>query len=400
MIIKPNKQIGVGDIVIGDIEKKYLNEVIESSRISYGKFSYKFEKRVAEIHNCKYGVFCNSGTSALQMSLAALKEKYKWSDRDEIIVPALTFISTSNIVLYNNLKPIFVDVDPKTYNINPDLIEAKISNKTRAIIPVHLFGLPADMEPIIAISKKYNLKILEDSCETMFAKYKGQPVGSFGDISCFSTYVAHFLVTGVGGIAITNDSELAIIMKSIMNHGRDSIYLNIDDDKNIEGDSLFNLVSRRFKFIRLGHSWRATEFEAAIGVAQLEQKDEIVKKRRNNAEYLANGLRKHSKYLQLPFTPRDREHNFMMFPIVVKEVSKVDLVYYLEENNIETRDMVPLINQPVYEKIFGNIEDLYPVAKWINNNGFYIGCHPYLSNDDLNWIIHIFDKYFTTITSK
>ena len=398
MIKKPVKQIGVGDIKLGDIEKKYLSSVIESGRLSYGPFSQKFEKNIANIHNCKYGIFCNSGTSALQMSLAALKEKHNWNNGDEIIVPALTFIATSNIVLYNNMKPVFVDVDKKTYNINYKLIEEKVSDKTKAIIPVHLFGMPADMEPIINLSRKYNLKIIEDSCETMFAKYHGHPVGSFGDIACFSTYVAHFLVTGVGGVAITNDEELAIIMKSIMNHGRDSIYLSIDDDKNEDDDSLYDLVSKRFKFVRLGHSYRATELEAAIGVAQLEQKDEIIQKRRDNSKYLIKRLSKFSDYLQLPYIPNDREHNFMMFFIVTKIKLKRNLVNYLEKNMIETRDMVPLTNQPIYEDIFGKIENDFPVAKWINKNGFYIGCHQFLNPEELEWIINRFENFFSNIS--
>lgn len=390
---RPKKQIGVGGFEFGESEKKYLSDVIESNRLSYGPYTQRFETLFAQEHQCKYGIFCNSGTSALHISLAALKENNNWKDGDEVIVPAITFIATSNIVIHNNLKPIFVDIDKETYNIDAYLIEEKITTNTRAIIPVHLFGLPAEMEPILEVANRYDLKIVEDSCETMFANYMGKRVGSFGAIACFSTYIAHFLVTGVGGICTTNDPELAGHLKSLMNHGRDSIYIAMDDDKK-NGDELFRIVDRRFNFIRLGHSFRATELEAAIGLGQLEHKDEIIIKRRSNAKYLTEGLNDLQDFLQLPIIPNDRDHNFMMYPIVLKQSTKKDLVYFLEENLIETRDMMPLLIQPVYRALFGDIENEFPVAKWVNNNGFYIGCHQYINKDELDYIIEKCHEYF------
>ena len=142
------------------------------------------------------------------MAVACLKELHGWHDGDEIIVPAVTFVATANVVVDHNLKPVFVDVDPVTYNIDPAKIEKRITKKTKAIMVVHLFGQPAEMDPILKIARKYKLKIIEDSAETMFVKYKGTPVGSFGDIACFSTYVAHLIVTGVGGVVATNDGTL------------------------------------------------------------------------------------------------------------------------------------------------------------------------------------------------
>ena len=390
---KPEYQIGVGNFVFGDKEKKYLKQVIKSNRLSYGPLTQKFEVLFSQEHGCKFGIFCNSGTSALHIALAALKEKYKWQDKDEVIVPAITFIATSNIVLHNNMRPVFVDVDKNTYNINPSLIEEKITDRTKAIIPVHLFGMPADMFPIMKICRKYHLRIIEDSCETMFASYKNKKVGSFGDIGCFSTYIAHFLVTGIGGLCITDNDELAVMIRSLINHGRDSIYIGIDDDKK-QGKSLFEVVDRRFKFIRLGHSFRATEIEAAIGLGQLERKDDIISKRRTNGRYLTEGLSDLDNFLQLPCVPKDRDHNFMMYPIVIKRGNKKKLVYFLEKNLIETRDMMPLLNQPLYTKLFGKKEDEFPVAKWINHNGFYIGCHQYLKKVELDYIIDKFHEFY------
>jgi dTDP-4-amino-4,6-dideoxygalactose transaminase len=398
MTYTPEKQIGTGDIVISEHEKKYLAKVIESSRISYGPLSQDFEARFAKHHECKHALFCNSGTSALHMSLAVLKEKFNWKDGDEIIIPALTFISTCNVVLHTNLKPVFVDIEPDTYNMDPKKIEEKITDKTKCIIPVHLFGQPCDMDPIMEIANKHKLQVIEDSCEAMFAKYKGKPVGSFGNISCFSTYIAHFLVTGVGGFCLTNDNDLAIMLRSYMNHGRDSIYLNMDADTDKKGEELASIVSRRFNFVRLGHSFRATEFEAAIGLGQLDIVDEIITKRKANAAFFTEQLASVANYLQLPATKEDRDHGFMMYPIVVKQDSpktKEQLVNFLEENKIETRDMVPLLNQPFIKERFGDIEKDFPVAENVRKNGFYFGCHHYLKDEEKQYIVDKIIEFFS-----
>lgn len=391
----PDYQIGSAGFQFGKREKKYINEVLKSHRLSYGPWSRKFEEIFAKEHQSRFAVFSNSGTSALHMGLAALKEKYGWEDGDEVIIPAVTFVATSNIVIYNNMKPIFVDVDPLTYNIDPALIEAAITPKTRAILPVHLFGMPADMDPIMELARKHKLRVIEDSCECMFATYKGKKVGSFGDVGCFSTYIAHFLVTGVGGLATTSDPELAILMRSFMNHGRDSIYLDIDADKGLSEEKLELVVAKRFSFVRLGHSMRATELEAAIGVAQFEGREDNINSRREIASYYTKNLSSLSEHLQLPLVPVDREHNFMMYPIVLRNESKTELVNFLEKNNVETREMVPLTNQPVYRRLFGDdFENRYPVAKWINQNGFYIGCHPYLKKKEIKYVVDLIKEYF------
>lgn len=395
---KPQEQLGVGQLNISDQEKKYVNQALDNNRLSYGPFSRKFETGFAKIHGAKHAVLSNSGTSALQVALAALMEKYGWEEGDEVIVPAVTFIATSNVAIMLGLKPVFVDVDPKTYNIDPALIEAKITSRTKAIIPVHLFGLPADMKPIMEIAQKHKLRVVEDSCETMFVKAYGKPVGSHGDVGCFSTYVAHFLVTGVGGLSITNQNDLAIDMRSLCNHGRDGIYLSIDDDENKSHKELSMIVKRRFNFVRLGYSYRVTELEAALGVAQLEIKDEILAARQKNAHYLIKGLKplEAAGYLQLPSVPDYAEHSFMLFPIVVadKKHKRDHLTLHLEEHMIETRPMMPLISQPFYIEMFGDLEPQHPVAKWINDSGFYIGCHQGFKQQELDYIIDTFTAYF------
>ncbi len=379
---------------MGPRERRYLSRVIESNRISHGPFSERFERAFAREHGCRFAVFLNSGTSALHVALAALKEEHGWADADEVLVPAVTFVATANIVLHNRMLPVFVDVDPLTYDMDPALIEARITPRTRAVIPVHLLGLPADMDPIRSIAKRYNLKIIEDSCETLFAAYKGRKVGSLGDIGCFSTYVAHYIVTGVGGLATTNDPRLAVRLKSLMNHGRDSIYLHIDDDDGLRGERLHAVVARRFSFVSLGHSFRATEFEAALGLAQLEEKYRNIAARLKNARLLTEGLKDLEDRIQLPTVPPGREHMFMLYPIVLRDSPKTGLVNFLEDGGIETRDLMPLINQPVYKKMFGDLEQRYPVAKRLNQSGFYVGCHQYLARADIDYLVARVHAFF------
>ncbi len=393
--MKNKKQLGIGELRISVRARQLVNQVLRNNRLSYGPFHQTLEKKFAKEHEVKFSLFTNSGTSALQIALHALKSHFAWADGDEVIVPAVTFVATANIVISCRMKPVFVDVDPETYNINPDLIEQALTPKTRCIIPVHLLGLPADMDPIMTIAGKNNLKVIEDSCETMFARYKGRKVGGIGDIGCFSTYAAHFLVTGVGGFSITNDSELYIKMRSLMNHGRDPIYLSIDDDNDVDPQHLKKIVAKRFSFIDVGYSYRCTELEASLGVAQLEEKDKILKGRKRSAEYLTRRLQDLSDELQLPTTFPDRDHVFMLYGVTVKNQSKTGLVNFLERHNIETRDLFPLVNQAIYKDLFGPaLEEKFPVAQFLSDHAFYIGCHQYLTRKDLDYCVQVFYDYF------
>lgn len=389
------RHVGIGHLKISRKGKKYVNEAMKNNRLSYGPFTERFESTFASLHGSKYAIASSSGTAALQIALAALKERYKWPDGSEVIVPATTFIATSNVVLYNNLVPVFVDIEPDYYEIDPSLIEKHITKKTKAIIPVHLFGQPADMGPIMKIAKKHKLRVVEDSCETMLASYNGKSVGSFGDIGCFSTYVAHLLTTGVGGLNTTNDPKLAIILRSLANHGRDSIYLNIDDDDNVGKQKFHMILKKRFSFVRLGQSARITELESALGLAQLEDefKDQI-KKRRSNAKILNNLLEPLSDIIQLPKIRPGNQHSFMMYPLVLKNERKERLVEYLEDRGVETRDLLPLINQPVYKSLFKLREKDYPVSQWLIRSGFYIGCHHGLTKKDLAYVASLLYSFF------
>lgn len=389
------RKITLGTLNISQTGKDYVNEALNNNRLSRGKYTEQFERDFAVLHGCRHAVFMNSGTSALQVALAALKERYGYKDGDEVLVPATTFIATSNVVIQNGMKPVFVDVDPDTFNMDFTEIENKITLKTRCIIPVHLFGLPADMHKIMDIARRKGLQVIEDSCETMFASQYGKSVGSFGDMACFSTYVAHLIVGGVGGLVTTNDSKLDELCRSLMAHGRDSIYTNIDQDDNVVGDNLRNIIERRYSFDRVGYSYRCTELEAAIALSELHKISQTIVRRQTNAAHLSHLLAPLWQQLQLPYIPKDCTHSFMMYPMVCKKgVIRDKFLTMLEENGIETRYLFPLLSQPVYRKLFPGLERQFPVAQNLAQQGFFIGIHQGLTGDDIQYIAETIHAYF------
>lgn len=389
-------QVGCSTIEPEGIEM--VNDVLKSGMLSYGKYSKLFEQEFAEAHESKYGVIVSSGTDALRIALATLKEVHRWKDGDEVICPALTFIASSNVILQNNLKPVFVDVRPDTYNIDAKRIPNAITKRTRAILPVHLFGLPAEMSAISAIGKKYRLKIVEDSCETMFVKHQGKPVGAWGDMACFSYYMAHLVTTGVGGMIVTKNAHYASVARSYANHGRDIAYMGGSLGFQKIGDP--NVIKKRFLYHRIGYSSRVTEMEAALGLAQLRKSVSVIIPRLFTADLIKDGLRAKGldKYLQLPVDVPGAEQSNMMLPLVLKKGNAVKLMAHLEKVGIETRRLMPLLNQPVYRKIFGDIEKKYPVAKWLARNGFYIGCHQQMTHKDVDHVVDTLAGYFTEKT--
>jgi dTDP-4-amino-4,6-dideoxygalactose transaminase len=389
------RQIGIGTFEATPEMFRLVNQVLRSGRISYGPLSQQFEARFAEMHGCKYGVLSNSGTSSLLVALQTLKELHGWQDGDEVIVPALTFVATVNVVLQLRLKPVLVDVEPDFYGIDTEQLIRTISYKTRCIIPVHTFGQPCDMPEVQNTvnwlnPEVYPIKVMEDSCEAMAVKHCNTSVGCLSDIGVFSTYIAHILVTGVGGIATTNNPNYAKIMRSLVNHGIDLAELPTGEQYDP------TWLARKFRFTRIGHSFRLTELEAALGLAQLDDLPAIIRKRQQNAAYLTEGLKPFEDRLQLPAIRPNTEHAFQMYPLVCRQEGVRDaLCRHLESNGIETRLMLPLVSQPVYKGLW-EPED-YPVARWIDDNGFYIGCHQNLTREDLDYTTSVFGDFFSSI---
>ena len=377
------RTVTVGNVQINSTAKKYLNQIVKTSRLTYGPFTKKLEKRFAQIHQANWAVFTSSGTGALQAGLAALKEVNNWQDGDEILVPAISFVTTANIVYHLRLKPVFIDVEPDTFNLDPKQIKKHISKKTKAIIPVHILGLPANMPAIMKLAKVHQLKVLEDSCDTMYVGIKNKPVGSFGDLAAFSTYVAHLLPTGLGGFLIGNSKRHEKIVRSYIFHGRNTNYLSMDDDQK-------NAIKDRFRFDRIGSHFRPTEMEAAIGLSMLDQnqyKKDLLKRQRLSKQ-LIKLLEPFKDKIQVPVTPKNYQHAYMMFTLLIKDktINKWQFIKFLEKKGIATRELLPLLNQPAYQKTFGNLENKYPVAKMINKRGFYFGCHPYMNSTDIKYI--------------
>jgi CDP-6-deoxy-D-xylo-4-hexulose-3-dehydrase len=378
----PYRRVGVGTADISADDKQRVAAVLDSGRLSAGPMMAEFESRFAELHACRHAAMCNSGTGALQLSLQALKERYQWPDGSEVLVPAMTFVATVNIVLFNRLVPVLVDIDPVTFTLDPTLIEAAITERTVAVIPVHLFGQSADMTSIMVLANRHGLRVVEDSAETAFVTHGGRPVGSFGDFGCFSTYMAHLVTTGVGGLALTNDAENAMRFRSLMNHGRNPRYLTIDDDEVSDDEGLIRIVWSRYEFTSIGQSYRATEMEAALGIGQLERHASMLDRRRAVAALLVETLA--SPDLQLPTIADGNEHAFMMFPIVCRRPGLRDrLVVALERSGVETRFLLPILGQPCYRGVLETPPGRYPTTEYALANGFYIGCHQQMTDADV-----------------
>lgn len=367
--------------------KEYVAQALNLGRLSYGPLSEEFERRFADMHGCKYGVLSNSGTSSLLVALQTLKELHGWQDGDEVIVPALTFVATVNVVLQLRLKPVLVDIEPCSYGIDVNLIAKAITQRTRCIMPVHTFGQPCNMSDAWLLADVYRLPIIEDSCECMLVRHYDRPVGSWGDIACFSTYIAHLLVTGVGGIATTNNPDYTQYMRSLVNHGIDLSELPTGEQYDT---TWFN---RKFSFNKIGHSFRVTELEAALGLAQLDDLPAIIKARQKNAIYLTRGLKHLEDRLQLPAIRPNTEHSWMMYCLVCRQEGIRDnLMKHLNDCGIGTRLALPLTRQPAYKGLWS--PDDYPIADWMNRNAFYIGCHQGLVQADLDYITERIEVFY------
>ena len=381
-------KIGVGDVRISEAAKANVNKALDDNRLSYGPFSREFERRFAELHGKRFACFVNSGTSALQIGLAAMKEHCGWEDGSEVLVPALTFVASVNVIIQNNLTPRFVDVD-SYYGMNLSHVasivgryEAGDMPQPVAVMPVHLFGQTASPD-LRKFCNLLGIKTIADSCETM-----GVAGCADGEVSCFSTFACHLINTGVGGLALTDDPELARLIRSLANHGRNGIYTSIDDAMGVR-----ETMDARFQFDRLGYSYRATELEAAIGCAELDVWPENKKARQRNAAYLHTKLA--GLPLELPKVRPGHESAWMMFPILAGSRTERDaLEAHLENKGIETRRMLPLTNQPYFKERFGDIERNFPMSHRVNETGFYVGVHQYLTQPDLDRMARAFRDFF------
>jgi len=335
-------------------ELKYVTQCIETGWVSSeGPFIKEFEEKFSEYVGRKFGVAVSNGSAALDIAIKALNI----GPGDEVIMPTFTIISPAQSVVTAGAIPVLIDSDPLTWNMDVTQIEAKITSRTKAILVVHIYGLPVDMDPVIEIGKKYKLKIIEDAAEMHGQTYKGKMCGSFGDISIFSFYPNKHITTGEGGMLLTNDTELAQRCKKLRN-------------------LCFEPDGPRFVHYDLGWNYRMTNLQAALGVAQLEQIENFVdKKRALGALYQDKLFELKSNGYQLPLINKDYAENiYWVFGLVApSQEEKEKMINHLTDNKIGTRNFFWCMHeQPIFLKMGLFKNEYYPNAEKLARNGFYI----------------------------
>jgi perosamine synthetase len=360
-----NDFIPVNTPLLNGNEKKYLLDCIETGWISSeGPFITEFEQKFAQRMGRKHGIAVCNGTAAIDATIEALGI----GPGDEIIMPTFTIISCVAQIVRNGGRPVLVDSDSTTWNMDVCQIEAKITQRTKAIMIVHIYGLTVDVDPILEIAKRHGLKVIEDAAEMHGQTYKGQPCGSFGDISTFSFYSNKHITTGEGGMILTDDDELAEICRSLRN--------------------LCFQPKKRFVHDRLGWNLRMTNMQAALGLAQLERLDEFVDRKRNMG-LLYSKLLKNIKGIELPREQTSYSNNiYWVYGVLIDEVFGIDaeiMIGKLHKYGIGTRPFFyPMHKQPVLLKMGLFKEEVYPNAERISKQGFYLPSGLGLTVDDLH----------------
>ena len=355
--------IPVNSPLLAGNEKKYLNECIDTGWISSeGPFVKKFENNMASYIGRKYATACSNGSAAIDIAVRALELKAG----DEVIMPTFTIISCAQSLVNHGVIPVLIDSDYRTFNINVEEIESKITSKTKAIMIVHIFGLTTDIDPLIAIAKKHNLKIIEDAAEVIGQNYKGQKCGSFGDISTFSFYSNKHITTGEGGMVLTDDK-------------------NLDD----RAKSLRNLCFTNDRFVHeeIGFNYRLTNMQAALGVAQLEQIEDIIIKKRWIGN-IYNELLKDLDMINLPLSKTNYcENIYWVYAITLKDncdKTAKQVMNELNELEIGTRPFFfPMHKQPIFNKKGLFLNEMLPNSEKLYQKGFYIPSGLALTEDQL-----------------
>ena len=374
--IRMNSFIPVNTPLLSGNEKKYLMECIDSGWISSeGPFVAEFEEKFSSRVDRSHGIAVSNGTAALDIAIEALDI----GPGDEVILPSFTIISCVNQIVRVGAIPVLVDSDPITWNMDVEQVEHKITTKTKAIMIVHIYGLPVDLDPLIDVAKKYELKILEDAAEMIGQTYKGKPCGSFGDISTFSFYPNKHITTGEGGMIVTNDSHLAETCRSLRN--------------------LCFKTSKRFVHDRLGWNCRITNLQAAIGLAQLEQLDDFLILKRKMGNLYLETLSSGKNFLQPLRETSYAENIFWVFGIVIDDSFDLDadeVMKKLSSKGIGTRPFFyPLHKQPILKEM-GFFEGVnLPVSERLYKKGLYLPSGLALTKDEIrtvsNAILEVFN---------
>lgn len=356
--------INIAKPIITDEEIEAVTEVLKSGMLAQGKQVEAFQDEFSNFTEAEYGIATSSGTTALHTALVAAGI----GPGDEVITTPFTFAATANSILYTGATPVFADIDPKTFNLDPASIEDKITEKTKAILPVHLYGQPADLEPILEIAQKHDLVVIEDAAQAHGAEYHGHKIGSLGDMGCFSFYPTKNMTTGEGGMVTTNNPELAEKAAMVRAHGE----------------------SKRYEHDILGYNYRMTDIAASIGRVQLKHIDEFNTKRIKNAEYLTEQLAD-VEGVTPPYTADDVKHVFHQYTIRVAD-KRDEFKDFLTENQIGTGIHYPIVlyKQPYY--VNQGITGDAPQAELAASQVISIPVHPSLTQEDLDTIVDVIKK--------
>ncbi len=380
-----------------DWEEAY--EAIESiltTWVTMGEKVKKFEEMFAEYIGVKNAIMVNSGSSANLIALSVLTNpvvRNRIRKGEEVITPAITWSTTVFPIINVNAVPVFVDVDIGTYTMDINELEKAITDKTRAIMLVHLLGNPCDMKEIIKIAEEHDLFVIEDCCEAHGAEFNGKKVGSFGDISTFSFFFSHHISTIEGGMILTDNEEYGEIAKSLRAHGWIRELKNKD---KIAAE--YPEIDERFLFINIGFNLRPTEIQGAFGIHQIKKLDKFIEIRRNNARYWTKKLEKYSDYLILPKERPNTKHVWFGYPITVKPTApftRKEFVDFLEKKGIETRPIMAgnIVEQPVMKLFkYRKVGDLNN-SKFIMRNSFFFGNHQGIGKAEREYIVDCISEF-------
>ncbi len=390
-------QIPVSGKVLDEKDLEYLIKSSLDLWLTSGEFTNTFEKNLRKKTNHKHAIFVNSGSSANLLGLSAIKIFYELEDGDEVITSAVNFPTTLNPIIQNNLKPVLVDAEIGTYNIDAKLIEKNITEKTKGIVLAHTLGNPFDLNEVEKICKKYDLFLMEDMCDAFGSKFNGDLVGSFGDLATLSFYPAHHITTGEGGAVLTNNPKLKKIIESLRDWGRDCYCEPGKDNtckKRYEWE-LGNLpkgYDHKYIYSHVGYNLKATDMQAAIGISQLEKVDSFIQKRKENFSYLYEKFKEFEMF-DLPVWNELSEPSWFGFPLSLNSKAKFkreDLLRFYEERKIGTRLLFAgnITKQPAYLNVDIKSQESLPVSDYVMENTFWLGVYPGLSEDMLEFIFN------------
>ena len=356
---------------ITEKEIRYVVDVLKTPNLSLGPKIGEFERKFADYIGVRHAISVNSGTSALHLCINALGIK----DGDEVITTPFSFVASANCILFEKAVPVFVDIDPVTFNIDVSKIKDKITKKTKAILPVHVFGYPCSIDKIMIIARKFNLKVIEDACEALGAQFNGRKVGSFGDCGVFGFYPNKQITTGEGGMIVTDNDEIAHLCKSLRNQGRKHNSLWLEHE-------------------RLGFNYRLSDINCALGIAQLERIKEILNKREAVASYYKQKLSS-IKQIKLPTFTHDKiKRSWFVYVIQLSKnfsyLQRNRIIEKLREEGIECGIYFPAIHlQGFYQKKFGYKKGDFPVTESVSERTIAL---PFYNNLKLNELTYIANK--------